>query len=496
MMMSDLKVIILYTSMDDEPEGDEKIRWVSILTRLLSILVDKLLGHQIEVIRLSEYDIDPDTFQRSPAIVIPVLSKNFFKSPLLSSYLDVIYKEISHKRAGEGESAIYFIYKSKIGINNLTPALAEIKSFHYYRTDAVTDYVTEFKPQQKEDAENIFWLKTYDVAYEIKNFFLSTASSVQQAENIVSQMSLKSVYLAQVGLDLVSQRDSVKREIIRNGYRVFPESSLPDNYAPLELQIRENLNQSIISVHLIGEDAGKLIKDRGLPLVEIENSLAAEHASLMNENEDQKKRNRFHRVIWLSENLETLSVKQKLFVENLKREFANSRNTDVLTLPVEELKSYVIHKLDESNLPDSNGFLNKNHDRKLIYIICDISEYDSCKPIGNLLQEYGFDVIFSNFEGEFLKIRDLHHRNLLNCDGTIIYSGSNDPNWIKSKLLDRQKTLGMGRQSSKNPTAIVIDNDKMLEDSLTIKKDALILIKEGEFTKETIDPFIAQVEQS
>jgi hypothetical protein len=494
--MSDLKVIVLYTSMDDEPEGEEKVRWVSVFTRLLSILVEKLLGRKLEVVQLSEYDIDPDTFQHLPAVVIPVLSKNFFKSPLLSSYLEVVNKEISHKRAGEDGSAMYFIYKSKIGLNNLASALTEIISFYYFKTDAVTDYVTEFKPIQKEDSENIFWLKTYDVAFQIKQFFLSSGSTVHQAENIVSQMSLKSVYLAQVGLDLVSQRESVKREIIRNGYRVLPDSALPDNYAPLELKIKENLNHTIVSIHLVGEDAGKLIKDRGLPMVEIENSLAAEHCNLMNDSDDQRKRNRFHRIIWLSENMETLSVKQKLFVENLKREFANARNTDILTLPLEELKSYIIHKLDDSGIPDTNTYLSKNNDRKLIYIICDISEYDSCKPIGNLLQEYGFDVIFSNFDGEFLKIRDLHHRNLLNCDGTIIYTGNNDPNWIKSKLLDRQKTLGMGRESSKNPTAIVIDNDKKLEDSLTIKKDALILIKEGDFTRESIHPFIAQVEQS
>jgi hypothetical protein len=494
--MSDLKVIILYTSIDDEPDGEEKIRWVSDLTKLLTILVDKLLGRKLEVIKLSEYDIDPDTFRYTPAVVIPILSKNFFKSPLLSSYLDLIQNEISHKRSGDAGSFMFFIFKNKIGINSLTPSMADVKSFYYYKTDAVTDYITEFKPLQKEDGENIFWLKTYDIAYEIKQFSLLASSAIHQAENIVSQMSLKSVYLAQVGLDLISQRESVMREIIRNGYRVLPDSVLPDNYAPLELKIREILNHSGISVHLIGEDSGKLIKDRGLPLVEIENSLAAEHSTLMNEGEDPRKRNRFHRIIWLSENMETLSVKQKLFVENLKREFANSRNTDILTLPVEELKSYIIHKLDESNLPDTGAILSKKGDRKLIYIICDISEYDSCKPIGNLLQEYGFDVIFSNFEGEFLKIRDLHNRNLLNCDGTIIYSGSNDPNWIKSKLLDRQKTLGMGRENSKNPTAIVIDNDRKLEDSLTIKKDALILIKEGEFTKEIMHPFIAQVEQS
>lgn len=494
--MADFSVIVLHTSIDDEPAGDLKVRWVSEFSELLKILLFKLLGEPIKVIRLSEYDIDPDSFQYAPAVILPVLSKNFFKSPLLTSYLEIIDKEIKHHAKKSLPSMFCFLLKNKIQSNELPSALSGNRMLYFFKTDSVTDYITEYKPKNPEDTENIFWLKVYDIAYEIKKFILSAQSSVQQAEDVVGQMSLKSVYLAQVGLDLENQRESLKREIIRNGYNVYPEDNLAESYAVLEEQIKDSLNHCSISVHLIGEDAGKLIRDRGLSIVEIENLLASDHCKRINDNEDVKKRNRFHRIIWLSDKMETLSVKQKMFIENIKREFANVKNTDILTLPVEELKSYIIRMLDRTSHQESDSVFRKNTDRKLIYIICDASEYESCKPIGGFLQEYGFDVIFSNFEGEFLKIRDIHHKNLVNCDGTIIYYGNNDPNWIKSKLLDRLKAMGLGRENTRNPTAIVVNDDKKLNDTLTIGKDALILIREGDLTKETIQPFISRVEES
>ena len=494
--MLDFKILILYTSIDDEPVGDKKIRWITELSNLISILVNKLLGRSIEVIRLSEYEIEPDTFQYSPAIILPVLSKNFFKSPLLSGYLEVIYNEINRKSKNKDNSEFFLLLKNKIMANEIPTSLSGSKSYYFFKTDAVTDYITEYKPDNPDDSENIFWLKVYDIVYEIKKYILSTESSLEQAEDLVSRMSLKSVYLAQVGLDLENQRESVRRELIRNGYSVYPETRLAENYSPLEMQVKESLNHCSISVHLVGEDSGKLIRDRGLSIVEIENQLASEHCARINDNDDVRKRNRFHRIIWLSDKMETLSVKQKLFIENIKREFANVRNTDILTLPVEELKSYIIHMLDQSMQYDKDNIVKKDRNRKMIYIICDPNEFESCKPIGGFLQDYGFDVIFSNFEGEFLKIRDIHHRNLLSCDGTIIYYGDNDSNWVKSKLFDRMKAMGLGRENTSNPTAIVVNDEKKLNDTLTIEKDALILIKQGEITKESIQPFIARVEES
>ncbi len=494
--MQEYKIIVLHTSMDDEPAGELHVRWISEFSFLLSVLVYKLVGQKIELIKLSEYDIEPDTFQYTPAVILPILSKNFFKSPLLSSYLEVINTEIKRHSREVPDSSFLFMLKNKISLNEIPASLANSRMHYFFKTDAVTDYITEYKPQNPEDTENIFWLKVYDVAYAIKKYILSNQSSVSQAENLVGQMSLKSVYLAQVGLDLENHRESVRREIIRNGYNVFPETNLSESYSSLEQQIKESLNHCSISVHLIGEDSGKLIKDRGLPMVEIENLLASDHCARINENEDIRKRNLFHRIIWLSDKMETLSVKQKLFIENIKREFANVKNTDILSLPVEELKSYIINMLDQTSQHTTDGFFRKNKNRKLIYIICDAAEYESCKPIGEFLQEYGFDVIFSNFEGEFLKIRDIHHKNLLSCDGTVIYYGDNDANWIKSKLLDRMKAMGLGRENTSNPTAIVVNDKKKIDDTLTIEKDALILIKEGDITKESIQPFINKVEES
>jgi len=98
--VEDYKIILVFANLDDDPEKGESIGWVSNFANNLKVLVKKLTQYDLEIIKLSEYDIEPDAFEVRPSFVIPVLSNHFFKSPILTSYLEVIHKEIekTHKK--------------------------------------------------------------------------------------------------------------------------------------------------------------------------------------------------------------------------------------------------------------------------------------------------------------------------------------------------------------------------------------------------------------
>ena len=114
--------------------------------------------------------------------------------------------------------------------------------------------------------------------------------------------------------------------------------------------------------------------------------------------------------------------------------------------------------------------------------------------MGKMLESQGYNVVFSNFEGELLAIRDRHLKNLNECDGTIIYYGNNNQNWVKSKLIDSVKALGMGRIKGSNPTAIIVDSEKQVELDLYFDKDKLMYLKNEKVTKETFKPFLSRLE--
>ena len=113
--------------------------------------------------------------------------------------------------------------------------------------------------------------------------------------------------------------------------------------------------------------------------------------------------------------------------------------------------------------------------------------------IGDFLENQGFEVIFSNFDGELLQIRDNHIRNLQECDGTLIYYGKNNENWVKSKLFDSVKALGLGRNKDKNPTAIIVDSNKKVDLDLYFDMDNLILLKNQKVNKNSFKSFFNQL---
>jgi hypothetical protein len=494
--VSKSQILIIYSNLDNKAGPTSKSGWVSTFSNNLVQLLNRLDGDQYHVSQLSEYDIDPESYPGESAIVIPVLSKNFFQSPLLSGYLEVFEKDI-HKKAGKRSSAQFefiSVFKNRVQEDNLSDFIARHPKKFFYKVDPLTDFVTEihFEDDPQKDAD--YWMKLYDVAQFIRDFHHHMSSPMKKVEELVGEMKPDGIYLAQVGVDLEVARENILRELIRNYHHVLQVERPDNNYESLVEEINEKLNRCHISIHLIGVDSGKLVKDRGLTLVEIENQIASQHSKQINDQPRIKYIERFKRVIWISPQRENVSVKQKLFIENLKKDLVHIQNAEVLEIPIEELKGFINALISwRIEAWEKSAVITKNR-KKSIYFICDEQQRKQCTPIGKMLESQGYSVVFSNFEGELLTIRNRHLKNLNECDGTIIYYGNNNQNWVKSKLIDSVKALGMGRIKGSNPTAIIVDSEKQIDLDLYFETDKLMYLKNDKVTKETFEPFLSRLE--
>ena len=83
-------------------------------------------------------------------------------------------------------------------------------------------------------------------------------SSENEIAGISNSLNTISVYLAEVGADLVSERDAIKRELIRNGYKVLPEKNMPGDLEVIMKLVKRDLSSCNLSIHLIGSDYGKI----------------------------------------------------------------------------------------------------------------------------------------------------------------------------------------------------------------------------------------------
>ncbi|MFC2124283.1 hypothetical protein ACFLU5_05690 [Bacteroidota bacterium] len=496
--MEDYKIILIFANLDDDPDKGASIGWVSNFSNNLKVLVKKLCHRDLEIIKLSEYDIEPDAFEVRPSFVIPVLSKNFFKSPILSSYLEVIHKEIDkvHKKDPEYPATMFLAYKSRIQKGDLPLFAYNETSFHFYSVDSITDYSKEFRDSFDPESERTYWMKLYDIADNIKRNIKKPDPAVKKATGLIKEMGNNAVYLADVGQDLVLERDAIKRELKRNGYLVLPDFDLNTEDEHIDDLIKEYLSQTRLSVHLVGEDQGKLVKGKGNTLVEYENKISSDFAQRINETSKYRSKNAFNRLIWIASSKKNLSVKQKLFIENLRKDAANMDTTEVLEIPIQEFKRYIMVRLEEMVGAPIGVSIPVNTNKKSIYFICEENQVKACKPIADVLLKQGYDVIFSDFKGEAVADRNNHTQFLKECDATLIYYGRDNENWIKSKLIDRLKALGLGRQKSKNPTAVIVKDDENVKEKLNVGDEDVILVGEKEFTKDGIMPFISQIEMN
>jgi hypothetical protein len=488
------QIIVLYANLDDKPEGGGSKGWVSIFVENLERLLKRLTGQDYEIVKLSEYDLDPDSFPLKTAVIIPVFSNNLLQAPIFMTYLSVLEKEVVKKKKSSANVRFLNLFKNRITTEDIPSYLLNNKFFNFFEVDSVTEFVTEISYVNNPAIDHNYWMKIFDIASEIRNFYDSMRSPVKVAEKLVKNMKPSGIYLAQSGVDQEGRRDNLYRELLRSQYEIYQLESLDVPYEEMERQINEKLCKCQLSVHLVGEDSGSIIKDKGLSILEIENQLASDHSRQINDKPGVKYYDRFSRIIWLSENRENLTVKQKLFIDNLKKDLNNIQYAEILECPIETLKGFVAAKIKEHQSKTESGLLINSENRKSIYLICDRSERDQCIPISEFLEDKGFEVRFSNFDGELLEIRDTHIQNLKECDGTLIYYGKNNENWVKSKLFDSVKALGLGRSKDKNPTAVIVDSNKKVDLDLYFDKDNLILFRNQKVNKSSFKSFLNQLE--
>ncbi len=96
----------------------------------------------------------------------------------------------------------------------------------------------------------------------------------------------------------------------------------------------------------------------------------------------------------------------------------------------------------------SNGHVahfNTGSDRKKIYLICDRRDLLDAEPIIGYLHERGYEVVLPEFEETEADaaLTDVHQRNLLECDGVIVYYGHANQRWVSFKKADLEKHPGL-----------------------------------------------------
>lgn len=496
-MNFEYEILLTYHTTDDEPIGGGNKGWITNFNRFLSTLIEQISGTKPNIKMVSEVESDLEHYNKA-AVLVTVLSKDFLNNESLVKGVHAFAGGAKEKEGLviDGVSRLFKVIKYPLDVDEYLPQFADLLTYDFYQIDPLTGEPQEFKRFFGNDAERSYWMKLVDMAYDIYQIQNKLAEETT-AETAQRTDKNKTIYLASTGVDMIIQRDIVKRELIRHGYRVLPEHSLPKEVNALETMVKGDLDSCCLSIHLIGEDYGYKPKGSELSVVDIQNKIASKHTyDIHDYNQTHGAKEKFSRLVWLSPDLKNVSERQKIFIEDLKSDAASLEEAEVLQIPLQELKSIIREELvtggrfktQEIKLAE-----DITEEGNLVYLICDKLDVEASKPIAEYLKEKGVNVVTSLFEGDLVDLRYLHQENLRRCDASLIYYGKSSEEWIKTKLQDLLKAPGFGRVKPLKATAVYLE-DKSNFDIKNLEKNKAMVLGDGAFSPETIEPFLAKLE--
>lgn len=433
-MNFDIDVLIVFADNDNEPTNGDRPGWVSQFRRFLELMLTQVLGEKVNILLKSEHDSITSPGLDNAATLVTILSRDFIKSGACLDHTEAFIKatEATPRTVGR----VFKVFKNYIPVMDQPPRLRDLIGYDMYQLDPDSGQMTEYTDYFSTEAERQYWMKMVDLAYDIYDVLLRLRQDGAKAE-VKTLYNRKAIYLAETGHDLSVQRNIIKRELQRHGYLVLPGTTLPSHYSDLERSIIRDLDESSLSIHLVGAAYGEIPEGSDISIIEIQNNLAA------GKSQQAKNENRiFSRLIWIYPGIANASDKQQAFIERIKRDTEAQEGAEILQTPLEDFKKIMREELLEAD-DRAAGYVT---DKVSVYLVYDRADKGEIPPIRKAIEEAGGHVLEPLFEGDILELRKRHIDNLRNFDIAIIYKGGVNEQWARMKVLDLLKAPGFGRK--------------------------------------------------
>ncbi len=514
-------VFISYAQVDDQPFAPGQAGWVSNLHRALELRLEQLRGKKPKIWREAKEQTS-DSFSdalaeelTSVALLVSVLSPRYVRSTACIQELREFCRALEGNggvRVAETQPRLFKVVKTPIERKNHPPEIQTAQTYEFYDVD-MSGRPIEYSQMFGAEAERNFWAKLNDLAYDIsKTLDLLTSSTngsngrsqrVGQTAGLLEsepptiaapgqirtdEAAIRTgqvvastgicVYLARTTSDLKDQWDNVRRELEQRGHTVLPQQTLPEYGPDLEQVIRESLAQSKLSVHLIGKRYGWIPENADRSIIELQHALAVEHS---------RQQRGFARIIWVPEGLEPEDDRQQALIQTLQND------AEYMQTGIEELKTFIQDRLKPRSI---SPLPELDQGPKRVYLICTEPDEASLTALDDYLFDQGFEVIRPLFDGEEADLRQDHQTNLCDCDAVLIYYGSGNEAWLRTKLSDLKKAPGYGRTKPFLAKAVYVTGPETARKQAYRTHEATVIKCFADFSPVLLTPFTSLLQAS
>jgi serine/threonine protein kinase len=440
-------LFVSYASLDDKPIAVGEEGWISRLNRNLEIRIEQLSGLPITICPcpnpVGNAPKDPRLLQQLTSVktLVSVISPPFARSSSCHDQLQTFcqHAEQEGRLRADSKSRVFKVVKSPIDPGDVPAPLSRVLSslvgFDFFERDSETGRLREYDESFGELARQRFQERVYDLAYEISQVLKQLRSSPQPTTE-PKQPSGKRIFLALTTSDLHPQRDQLQRELLELGHTVLPQQTLPLVARDLEDTVRHLLEESDLSIHLIGDRYGLVPEDSDLSVVALQNQLAAERSRCAG----------LERLVWMPRSLQPRDARQAAFIEQLTHDQAAHCGAEMIADTLENLKEVLLERLAPRRPPPSNPVGLTRPDGNAapprVFLICDRADEQAVEPLEDYLFAQGIEVSLPGFDAEEAEFQSVHIQNLRDCDAVLVYYGQAGKSWVEIKVRELLKAAG------------------------------------------------------
>ena len=448
------KVFISYARQDDLSLFDGEPGWVSTFHRALEVYLGQLLGKNRKPKIWRDPLLDGNEVLENAlleqlsdvAALVCIVSPSYVDSDWciweLQQFWQTCYGTTSIKNLTQ--IPIFKVVMIPVPRAKYPPQFQPLLGYEFYKIDSMDGRFQLLDPSIDPSMKRDYWAKLNDLAQGLRDLFERLEEEGQEEESPTKVRASEpegvakpaadrpAVYLAETSSDLTSQREEVRRDLLRHGYVVFPEGNLPRVASDLEATVGQQLAECRLSVHLIGQTYGLVPDGTTESIVSMQNRLALERVG-----------GALDRLIWMPRGLETDDARQQGFLDSLWSQAGSQRSGDLLETSLEDLKTVIHQQLEAANQPKVASPEPPPGERRRVYLICDERDLDQTELIEDYLYDRGLEVVLPLFEAEDEKeLRLEHERNLASCDGILIFWGQGSEAWFRRKRRELERSRG------------------------------------------------------
>jgi hypothetical protein len=342
----------------------------------------------------------------STGIFLAVISRTYFDSDECRKELDRFLGRI---KSGEGPAGrkLVPIYKHPPKPDQSLPReLAEIGHHEFYNLDP--------KPWRELDPR-----RDYDDYHErLGRVVFDLMAALEELQGQQKKQALGKVFIANVGPELLQERERLRTDLRQRGFLVLPEHEYLWNADDHRDRIGRDLAESLLCVHLVSRQAS--IEPLSAARTRLQLELA--HAEM-------KQRGRPAPLVWIQPAAETDASARSL-IDYIESELANE-GVDYLQGSLEDLKTLLLDKLPRP-VPQARA---KPREVALLVEEGDLADLGPLRAL--LADRLGLEPRPLKFSGATPKDAERLARTLAACPQAIIFWSRQSEDWVFD-LMDLQ----------------------------------------------------------